>query len=608
MAKIISTAQKTFVDLYDSYVLNIGPDVVAVPCNKDGVATETRTTDINYTVSVGTKSIVATCKLISTCPNGVVVTTSVNGKISIKVNANTNLNDDLKLAFKITTTDSNAFVFDKYITFIKIKAGENGKDGRQVVTFRVYSEDGDTFKEGVDEITLETVAFDGLTQITNATYKWSYYATASNEWVDMVNTGSFLTVNKSSSMDTVIKCVMTYNKQTYEDYFTIKYIQANYDVVVKFFGGSNIFDAAEPFIVAYLELYKNQQEEEMLKTQNYYYHTGNTYDVTAKKYTFNSTGINSNYNVNGTLMYIIYKIINAPDDNGAKYKVRLCQYNNGWASASSATYGNHYVYRNDLYDDLYEDIATNIIVISKEDVVKYRDINFTVYTKATDNGGYVYDNDLIVSRNYVTVIDLNDPVISATAPENPKDGQLWLNTSSAPYTLYIYQNGKWVYFTQQNGKTVYTSRPTSYSVGDLWILGPGEICGSFREGSMLRAKQTSSSYSAAHWEDAMEAMTILKTNIDQYFAFDKTTGLKIGQTDGKFYVNINSQKMGFYDNSTGQNKEVVYISNSSANIDGLTVETNLDVTCPAKFSTEVDLFGFVFKKESNGSLSLALRS
>ena len=114
MAKIISTAQKTFVDLYDSYVLNIGPDVVAVPCDKNGVATKTQTTNINYTVSVGTRNVHATCRLVSTCPNGVVVTTSTNGIINIRVNATANLGDDLKLAFKITTTDANAFVFDKY--------------------------------------------------------------------------------------------------------------------------------------------------------------------------------------------------------------------------------------------------------------------------------------------------------------------------------------------------------------------------------------------------------------------------------------------------------------------------------------------------------------
>ena len=56
--------------------------------------------------------------------------------------------------------------------------------------------------------------------------------------------------------------------------------------------------------------------------------------------------------------------------------------------------------------------------------------------------------------------------------------------------------------------------------------------------------------------------------------------------------------MGFYDNSNVQHKKVVHISNETANIDGLTVEKNLHVDCPATFNDEVNFLGFVWKKES----------
>ena len=66
--------------------------------------------------------------------------------------------------------------------------------------------------------------------------------------------------------------------------------------------------------------------------------------------------------------------------------------------------------------------------------------------------------------------------------------------------------------------------------------------------------------------------------------------------------------MGFYDNSTGQNQKVVSISNNSANIKNLTVDDSATFNANTKFNSEVNFFGFVWKKESNGSLSLAISS
>ena len=491
--------------------------------------------------------------------------------------------------------------------------GVYGDSGTNAVVFEIYSTHGFMFKEDLKSIELKVAAFEGGEAITNATYTWSWWDGRLNNGVGnystiKTTTNQTFTVNESDMYAFAsLKCVMTYDGKTYEDYVVLTSETVICTSVVKFFDGSNIFNASEPFIVAYIELYKDQQEEELLKAPYYYYHEGNTYNAETDKYTFNSTGLDEKYKVNGTLVYMIYKVVNSTEDKSAKYKARLCQYNNGWASANATTYGNKYVYKNDLYNNLYEDIATNVVVISKEDVQKSKDINFTVYTKTLDsNGDYVYDDNLIIARSHVTVIDLNDPVISAIEPTNPKDGQLWLDTSKSPYVLNVYEDGEWVYFAQQNGKTVHTSKPSSYSIGDLWILASGETCGNFGEGTMLRAKQNSSTFNSSHWEDAMKTFTTLKTNIDQYFHFDVNNGLKIGQIDEAFYVNISSQKMSFYDNSEGKNKEVVYISNESANIDGLIVETSLDVNCNATFDKQVQFGNFVWKVESNGSLSLAI--
>jgi hypothetical protein len=165
----------------------------------------------------------------------------------------------------------------------------------------------------------------------------------------------------------------------------------------------------------------------------------------------------------------------------------------------------------------------------------------------------------------------------------------------------MWDGQKWVNSGYQNGNVVYTSKPTKgYSKGDLWILADGEKCGDFTAGSMLRANATSTTFNEAHWEDVDEEATEQKKNIKQYFLFNGDTGLRIGQSDDKFYVNISSTEMGFYDASDGTAKKVVSIGNKSATIKNLTVEEN------AIFKCEVQFGEFILKTESNGSLSLAL--
>lgn len=43
----------------------------------------------------------------------------------------------------------------------------------------------------------------------------------------------------------------------------------------------------------------------------------------------------------------------------------------------------------------------------------------------------------------ITITDLNDPIISGTAPSNPKEGTLWLNTSVTPNELLSWESGSW---------------------------------------------------------------------------------------------------------------------------------------------------------------------
>ena len=216
-----------------------------------------------------------------------------------------------------------------------------------------------------------------------------------------------------------------------------------------------------------------------------------------------------------------------------------------------------------------------------------------------------------------SIIDLqinnkNGTIVSSNEPENPSYNQLWLDTSLTPSRLKIFmqiedqENGEWIDCTEHLGQNVYTSKPTGYSIGDLWILSSGEMCNNFGPGSMLKATTSSVVFDASHWIDADEEYTELKNNIQQYFGFDPSTGLRIGQTDNKFYVNISSSEMGFYDNSDGQNQKVVSIGNNAATIKDLTVEDDAEFNCNATFNKQIQFGNFVWQIESNGSLSLAV--
>lgn len=305
----------------------------------------------------------------------------------------------------------------------------------------------------------------------------------------------------------------------------------------------------------------------------------------------------------GDRTYFVYK-----DSDDGLYKAVLAEYtsSNTWDVIDEVLQYTH--------ANTYEpNVWSNIIVIDKEKVNKSRGISFAAYKESK-----------CISNAYVTVVDANDPVISKKAPANPVNGQLWLDTSKSPNVLKIYTvdtngNGEWVAGNQLNGGAIYTSKPKSYAKGDLWILGKNESCQEFGPGTMLKAivarNVNDENKSDADWIDADEEMTNVKKNISQCFSFNQKTGLKIKQSDNQFYVNIDSQKMGFYDNNS--TNPIVEIGNSSANIrnatfDGDKTTVNSDATFNggAKFTNHIDVHGssngFVFKVESNGSLSLAL--
>ncbi len=217
--------------------------------------------------------------------------------------------------------------------------------------------------------------------------------------------------------------------------------------------------------------------------------------------------------------------------------------------------------------------------------------------------GYVREEDVDQK-----IQEAKTTIISDEQPSDAKEGQLWLNTSVNPYELMVFINGEWTYFSQQEGCRIFTSEPIDYKPGDLWVLD---------DGSILRADDD------LKWVDAIPEITGTLNNVKQYFEFNADTGLRIGQQDDKFYVNISSTRMSFYDKTTVMNAdarddrdpdEVVYISNKAAVMKQLIVENDAIFESPVSFENQINLRnqnntgGVVWQMEPNGSFSLAVIS
>ena len=469
--------------------------------------------------------------------------------------------------------------------------------------FQIYSVDGFEFNDNLTSITLKTVALQNDKIVDGEKYQWSWWnkdAESGPAYEDIPSaTTSSITISATSPyIFSDIKCTMTYNGNLYEDHVVLTEKTVVYTSIVKFFDGSNTFHDSDEFLVAYVELYQNNKKVDDSGKKADKYYSGSV-SVSSGVITSNITGTF----LDGEMMYFIHK-------NNGLYNVVLGEFKSGvWNVVNS---NQEYMYTNSLYPT----IQSNIIAISKESINKSANIDFIIYK-----------NDIEVARTSANVIDSNDPIISNTQPSDAVHGQLWLDTSKTPHILYMYEQnesdgaGNWVKCSEKIGGAIFTSKPSSYSSGDLWILANGEVCEytldgveyKFGPGSMLKSTVSSSSYSPSHWIDADKDSTELKNNIKQYFDFNTHSGLRIGQQDKKFYVNISSTEMGFYDNSAGQDEKVVNISKSAATIQSAKLKGNtefygqINICDPKSDPTDntVDTL-FIWKVEQNGSLSLAV--
>lgn len=517
---------------------------------------------------------------------------------------------------KIIYTDNN---FKTTESAIIGAYGDEGDVGADAIMFKIYSPNGFEFVDNIDEIEriesieLKTASFKGGSVLTGSTYQWFYLDHDSKEININGATNATLTVNINDSYALLnLGCKMSYNGNVYYDYITLRKKVDVYTASIKFFDGTNVFSQDQDYVVAYVELYKNQKIEEGLENANKY--------LEITEYNRDTGVITTDYTPveDENLVYFVYKY-------GDEYEIILGKYqSNIWTAVDYTT---KYTYVNNLNSNT----SYNIFVIPKNNVIRSMSLNVDIYASTT------IDENAFVATTNATIVDLNDTSVGSTPPSNPYNGQLWLDTDNNVLKVYNSDKADWELSSKQStGQSIYTSQPQTYIEGDLWVLGDDEHITlsvnnesvQYNSGALLRAKSSATDgFDPSHWEDAMLDVTKVVNNINNYMTFDPSSGLKISQKDennqDKFYVNVSSTRMSFCSltdekiEETPPAGEVVHISGQSASITNLEVEQSMDCNCPIDVNNSINIInaypnastypGFVFQIEEDGGFSLVKR-
>ena len=163
---------------------------------------------------------------------------------------------------------------------------------------------------------------------------------------------------------------------------------------------------------------------------------------------------------------------------------------------------------------------------------------------------------------------------------------------------------------------IFTTKPTSYSAGDLWVVGADYIPSGVEIGTVLKAEHTNTTYADSDWVTATkydEHLKELEDNIaqyNQYFSFDSQEGLRISARDtngnvSQFSTVLSNDRLSFNQGD----EAVAYIESNKLKIKEAEIISPLTVTGMYSGSTMqqapiINIGNFSIVVESNGSLSI----
>jgi hypothetical protein len=163
---------------------------------------------------------------------------------------------------------------------------------------------------------------------------------------------------------------------------------------------------------------------------------------------------------------------------------------------------------------------------------------------------------------------------------------------------------------------VFTSKPSNYTLGDLWIVGMDYIPSGVEVGTLLRTEHTNATYADSDWitatkyDEKINALNSSVDKYDKYFSLDSQNGLKISARDAngnasQFSTTLSNERLSFNQGTDA----VAYIESNKMKIKEAEIISPLTVTGQYSGSTMlqapiINIGNFSIVVESNGSLSI----
>jgi hypothetical protein len=475
---------------------------------------------------------------------------------------------------------------DGKIAYGVAKQGAKGSQGIPAVTFQIYAQNGYLLTMDNPSLTLQTLAYEGSVAITSgATFKW--YSWTEGAWTVISGaTSSSLSVSKTDVLKSrSYKCEMTYKNNVYTSTATVEDKTDIYNSLIH--ATSKYSSTNRLYWVLYSIVYSEEGERDELL---------GPIDTTAP-----SNPVTGEY---------WYKV------DETNYTVTLMKYSGtAWTTTTDK--------QELVYDWFLLNDVDNMITLGAQNKVKI--VTANDFSRTCSVQCNVSDAELILlTQNNQILTDPSDPIISATEPVNPINGQLWIKTNTnGSYTLLVWDSsmGQWVVSEADTQNKIYVTKPTQYNTGDLWIVDSNYQPVAYDNGvvqtykhpekTMLRATATSQTYSDAHWVEALKYQKELDDVIEdvgkfkQFLSIDDT-GL-IMQAKGangtvsEFKTVLTNTELGFYQGAS----RVAYINNNQLNISKAEITNGMTISGT---TPELTIGNFVLIQESNGSLSIGLKS
>lgn len=386
---------------------------------------------------------------------------------------------------------------------------------------------------------------------------------------------------------------------------------------------------------------------------------GTTY-YTWIKYADDANGTNMNDSpTNKTYMGIAYnKTTSVESTNASDYTWALIKGTNGVNGTNGKTYFTWVKYADDIngtnmsddpFDKLYIGLAYNKTTSTASTVAS--DYKWSLFRGVDGVSGedavtfQVYSTDgYILSKNTPKVTlqtfayagdtpitgdvtyqwhQVKDGITTAISGANGSSYDVYHADVSFTNTYMCTMTFKGVDYSgvvtiddKNDTNTIFSSKPTSYSAGDIWVVGNDYIPPNQKVGTVLKTEHTNNTYADSDWVIATNYDNQIKEladnvkKYDQFFDLNQDYGLRITARDSagnesEFSTVLSSDRLSFNQGD----EAIAYVSGNKLHIKEAEIISPLTVTGKYSGSTMqqapvINLGGFSLVIESNGSLSI----